>query len=209
MSEARDKYNIVKAETQLADKLYPDEITPSKYRHLLPNPKPFNYNDAAKNLVFDYVEEQIAVYGCSVERLFFEDLTPSKVTFYSWIKTNQNLLNRYERALRLRLDVWAEQIIDIADNGNLDAVLDRFGNIQIVGESVQRSRVKIDTRKWLMAKLNPVKYGDKVNYEVTGANGGAITTQTIDYSKLDNKTLKALLKATNKPSESTGSDKSI
>jgi hypothetical protein len=156
-----------------------------------------------------YVEEQISLYGKSVAALCRERGTPNRATFNNWLKLKPNLITRYAHASRQRADVWADEILEIADSGNLDYAIDSEGNIQVIGEAVQRSKLKVDARKWLMAKTAPQKYGDKVNYEITGANGGAITTQTVDYSKLDNKTLKALLKATNKPSDSTPSDNPI
>ena len=35
-------------------------------------------------------------------------------------------------------------------------------------ESVQRSKLRVDTRKWLMSKLAPKKYGEKVDLEHSG-----------------------------------------
>lgn len=36
----------------------------------------------------------------------------------------------------------------------------------------QRARVQIDTRKWIMSKLMPKKFGDKIQAEHTGQDGG-------------------------------------
>ena len=47
-------------------------------------------------------------------------------------------------------------------------------------EYVQRSRIRIDTRKWIASKLKPKKYGDKV--DVT-TDGEKINTPVIDMSK--------------------------
>ena len=35
-------------------------------------------------------------------------------------------------------------------------------------EWINRSRLRVDTRKWLMGKLAPKKYGDKVQQEISG-----------------------------------------
>ena len=53
---------------------------------------------------------------------------------------------------------------------------DGQGNTEVVFDStaVQRNRLRVDTRKWLLSKLAPKKYGDKVLNEHTGAYGGAI-----------------------------------
>ena len=53
-------------------------------------------------------------------------------------------------------------------------LVDGEGNERTNHEAIQRSRLKVDTRKWAMSKLAPKKYGDKITQEVTGANGEAI-----------------------------------
>jgi hypothetical protein len=42
------------------------------------------------------------------------------------------------------------------------------------GEHVQRSRLRVDTRKWFASKVAPKIYGDKIETAVTGANGGPL-----------------------------------
>ena len=36
------------------------------------------------------------------------------------------------------------------------------------GGDVQRDRLRVDTRKWLMSKLHPERYGDKTKLEHSG-----------------------------------------
>ena len=47
------------------------------------------------------------------------------------------------------------------------------------GSWLNRSRLRVDTRKWLMSKMLPRKYGDKM--ALTGGDGGPIVVQTISY----------------------------
>ena len=44
-------------------------------------------------------------------------------------------------------------------------------------EHVNRSRLRIDARKWVLARMNAKKYGERVSTELTGANGGPIKTE--------------------------------
>jgi len=37
----------------------------------------------------------------------------------------------------------------------------------VTGDMVERSRLQIDTRKWLLSKLRPDKYGDRLNIDAT------------------------------------------
>jgi hypothetical protein len=53
---------------------------------------------------------------------------------------------KYARSRQHQADIWSDQLLEIADNGQLEP---------------NDRRVRIDTRKWLMAKLHPRQWGDK------------------------------------------------
>jgi len=59
--------------------------------------------------------------------------------------------------------------------------MERFGKDgeslgwQLNGDHVQRSRLRIETRKWILSKALPKIYGDKV--AVTDSDGGKLTIQ--------------------------------
>jgi hypothetical protein len=70
-------------------------------------------------------------------------------------------------------DALLEQIKDIAHDGRNDwEILEADRNHQervvLNAEHVQRSRLRVDTLKWIMGKLAPKKYGDKIEVEQTG-----------------------------------------
>jgi len=48
------------------------------------------------------------------------------------------------------------------------------GKSRLVREFAERSKIRIDTRKWLMSKLARVTYGDHNHTEITGQNGGPV-----------------------------------
>ncbi len=56
-------------------------------------------------------------------------------------------------------------------------------------EHIQRSRLRVDARKWIAAKLLPKRYGDKLQH--TGDGGGPIRVRP-DLSKLTDEELNAL-----------------
>ena len=60
---------------------------------------------------------------------------------------------------------WTEQ-----DAKEEDAAEDRDPPKDVV----QRDRLRIDTRKWLLSKALPKIYGDKITQEVTGKDGSAL-----------------------------------
>jgi hypothetical protein len=63
----------------------------------------------------------------------------------------------------------ADELLEISDDASNDWMARRAksGDIESVpdNEAVQRSRLRVDTRKWLMGKLKPKKYGDKIQHE--------------------------------------------
>jgi hypothetical protein len=77
----------------------------------------------------------------------------------------------YAAAREALLDVYAGQIISISDDGTTDYVMKTGRNgheYQAVDqEHIQRSRLRVDSRKWLLSKLRPDQYGDKVGTEVS------------------------------------------
>lgn len=106
---------------------------------------------------------------------------PDKQTVFRWIRTFPNFLDQYARAKADSADALAEELIDISDDGTNDwmEVEAKNGGVKTVlnGENIQRSRLRVDTRKWLMSKMQPKKYGDKMDYTTNGKDIGAAETQ--------------------------------
>jgi hypothetical protein len=70
----------------------------------------------------------------------------------------------------LRNEFWAEELIEIADNARNDYMMRQFGDTMVDvpnPELIARSKIRIETRKWLMGKSQPKKYGDKVDVDHT------------------------------------------
>lgn len=72
-----------------------------------------------------------------------------------------------------------EDMFDIADDGTNDWVK-RDGADVLNSEHVQRSRLRIDTRKWALARMSPRKYGDKIGVEHSGGVNITITPDDDD-----------------------------
>ncbi len=56
----------------------------------------------------------------------------------------------------------ADELLEIADDGRNDWVVDEEGGDKYNGDHVQRSRLRVDTRKWLLSKALPKVFGDKL-----------------------------------------------
>lgn len=84
---------------------------------------------------------------------------------------------QYARARDIGLDAVADEMLDIADDGRNDWMENNNPEnpgYLFNGEHSSRSKLRVDTRKWYLAKLAPKKYGDKTSMELTGANGGPV-----------------------------------
>lgn len=90
----------------------------------------------------------------------------------------------------MRAESMADEIIEIADENNADVYVDDNGVARIDGNAVQRSRLKVEARKWLISKMNPKKYGDKIDIDHT-TKGESINNIT-DLSALSNEELQSL-----------------
>ena len=86
---------------------------------------------------------------------------PSHDTIYRWLAMEKEFSDLYARAKRLQIEVIIDEILEIADDTSKDNVINEDGKSTINHEHINRSRLKIDTRKWLAAKLCPRLYGDK------------------------------------------------
>lgn len=91
---------------------------------------------------------------------------PARATIFNWLRTNQDFLDQYTRAKVESADAMLEDIFDIADDGQNDYMETTYGDqsiYRINPEALQRSKLRVETRKWAMAKLQPKKYGDKLD----------------------------------------------
>ena len=100
----------------------------------------------------------------------------SASTIVNWANEDTTFRERYARAMELRCERMADEILEISDNASNDW-MEREGLIVPDHENVQRSRLRVDSRKWLMSKMLPKKYGDKVTQEITGEDGGALISR--------------------------------
>lgn len=124
--------------------------------------------------------------GESLRQICLLDHMPERATIMRWLQAHPEFREQYARARELQADYWAEEILDIAHDGRNDWEVrecERTGKERIVinNEAVQRSRLRVDTLKWIMSKQAPKKYGDKIEVENTGkgAEIGLVITPEI------------------------------
>lgn len=152
------KVSKVKPESSKA----PPKKTPKK------NGRPSKYTDKLADKIC-----QMIAQGQSVRSICAKKDMISMQTFFRWLRENDKFREQYARACEERSYMHAEDIIEIADNATNDYMEKLEGDGYIFNsENVQRSRLRIDTRKWLMSKLNPKVYGDKLDMTTNGNDIG-------------------------------------
>jgi hypothetical protein len=116
----------------------------------------------------DLICERVATTTFGLARLcaIHHDL-PDKSTINLWRYQHSEFSAQYAQAKLVQADLLAEEMLDIADDGTNDWMTS-FGDdgeigYKLNGDHVQRSRLRIDTRKFLAAKLLPKQYGDKID----------------------------------------------
>ncbi len=94
------------------------------------------------------------------------ELKTSSETVYDWIHNVESFAKQYARAKEHQAEVFSEEIMDLCDSIEFKA---EYGNA-----AVQAVRVQIDTRKWLLSKLLPRKYGDRIEQRIADPEGNAL-----------------------------------
>lgn len=95
----------------------------------------------------------------------------SQRVLWNWLACDEELMRQYQRAKELCVDAYAEEIIEISDEGSRDTYVDEKGREVVNREVIARAQLRIDARKWYAARLAPRKYGDKI--PVTPESGDA------------------------------------
>jgi hypothetical protein len=116
--------------------------------------------------------------GMSLRAICKMDGLPDKTTVLRWLADDSEFCTQYARAREAQADEMADELLEIADDGTNDWMLrqgkDGADAWAVNGEHIQRSRLRVDARKWLMSKLRPKKYGDRIDLAHGGPNGGPI-----------------------------------
>ena len=112
---------------------------------------------------------------------------PSQSMVFRWLGSSDPAIapfrEQYAHAREVQAHNWAEEILEISDNATNDwmerrSEAEKGAGIStgwvLNGEHVQRSRLRTDNRKWIVSKMLPKVYGEKVTAEVSGPNGEPI-----------------------------------
>lgn len=103
--------------------------------------------------------------GMSLRSACKEKGMPAVRTVFGWMRDHPEFLPLYARAKEEAADAMAEEINDIADDALTEA---SKGDPKSSNARVAAMKLRIDTRRWYMAKFKPKKYGDKIDVTSDG-----------------------------------------
>ena len=134
-----------------------------------------------ENMFESFIEQ---VYrGRSLKSLVEDDhRLVSYEDFLRWIKRDPQRNERFKEAQEMRTEFIASEILEIADG---IGAIDPSSN-----DTVNRDKLRIDTRKWLMAAHNRKRYGETKQIELGGTISitdalSAARARVIDAEVLD------------------------
>jgi len=132
-----------------------------------PRGRPSTFTWAVANKICERLAE-----GETLRSICRDKGMPAASVVRRWaLDDREGFYAHYARARDTGLDAMADELLDIADDGENDRDADGKAD----SEHINRSRLRVDTRKWYLSKLAPKRYGDRSSLELTGANGGPVS----------------------------------
>ncbi|MCK5605287.1 terminase small subunit protein [Candidatus Pacearchaeota archaeon] len=149
-----------------------------------------SYSEKKKVELIDIICKEISK-GRSLRSVLRDKGMPEAHTFYAWIDDNKERLQQYACACEDRAESIFEDILSIADNPLEGVVIetdDHGRTKEKKGDMLGHRRLQVDSRKWILSKMQPKKYGDKLEVEQT--NKGLIQFENVSTQFPDKNNIK-------------------
>lgn len=129
------------------------------------------------------------VMGESIREICLSEHMPCEATVWLAMAKDKEFSENYREAKNVQMDRMAEQLTDIADDGTNDWVEREIARGKVITvvdrECVERSKLRVHTRQWLMSKFLPKKFGDAVTLKGDKDNPIETVTRAIVVPKKD------------------------
>lgn len=109
-------------------------------------------------------------------------------SFNRWVAADAELANEYTRAREDLLERMADEVLELSDKE-----VPETGDGKRDWQAIQQRKLQVDSRKWLLSKLAPKKYGDRL--ELAGDRENPLQVQALDASKLSTEVLAQIVAA--------------
>lgn len=112
-----------------------------KPRSSKPTGRPSSYTEEVADIICERI-----VGGESLRAICSDKAMPPASTVFRWLAAHDDFRERYTRAQEARAEAFADEIVSIADGSG----------------DHNRDRLRVDARKWVAARLLPMRYGDRI-----------------------------------------------
>ncbi len=136
--------------------------------------RPLDFSQEIADKICDRLKQ-----GISLRKICKPNDFPTKETVFKWLAENPIFQSHYACAKELFSDAEFERMQDIIEDAKTP-------------EQIAQARLKIDTMKWMLGKMRPKKYGDKLAIGGTDELPPIRTQSTLDVSNLTLEQLDAL-----------------
>ena len=134
--------------------------------------RPTKYSDKLAEKIFTLMGE-----GKSLRTICAREDMPNAETVFRWLRKDALFSEQYARACENRTEAQLELLNELGDTA---IELSQDTGEKRAGAVVQAVRLKADNLKWVMSKMKPKKYGDKLDMT---SDGKAITVELVSYAK--------------------------
>ena len=114
--------------------------------------------------------------GESLRSICSRKYYPSRRAVFYWLNSNAEFLHQYTQAREIQQELFYDELFEIADDGSNDYYMktakDGSEYEAVDHENINRSRLRVDTRKWVMERMAAKKYGNKQQVEHSGSVNG-------------------------------------
>ena len=103
--------------------------------------------------------------GESLRSICTDEDMPNKATVFRWLAAHDSFRDQYARARETQADTLFDEILNIADTPveGERVKIGEDGKTETTREDMLgHRRLQIDARKWMASKLQPKKYGEKL-----------------------------------------------
>ncbi len=117
------------------------------------------YTEEIANKICDI----IATTNLGLQAICSGEGMPARSTVYWWLQCKPEFERKYALAKELQADLLLEQMLAISDDESHDTIEVAWYNTTVAvpnAANVSRAKLKIETRKWMLARLAPKKYAD-------------------------------------------------
>lgn len=121
--------------------------------------------------------------GKGLRQVCSEDGMPAESTVRAWaIDDVQGFGAQYARAREIGYLGLGDEILDIADTPVIGSrSVSKPSGLEITeGDMIEHRRLQVDARKWVLSKMLPKVYGDKLETTHKGAIGVNLTASPTD-----------------------------